>query len=71
MRSVTTLFELSPAQIEEIFALSADLKQKLARGIRESERRGGERCRVLKGDFTRTADDSPTGREFIQLGVVS
>lgn len=36
MRHVLTLFELSTAEIEEIFSRSEDLKAKLARGIREA-----------------------------------
>lgn len=35
MRHVLTLFELSSAEIERVFAISAELKDKLQRGIRE------------------------------------
>ena len=34
-RHVLTLLELSPAEIERILVISADLKHKLAQGIRE------------------------------------
>ena len=35
MRHVLSVLDLSPAEIEKIFALSADLKQKLSAGVRE------------------------------------
>ena len=40
MRHVLTLFELSTEEIKRVFAISADLKSNLQRGVREAVLRG-------------------------------
>ncbi len=54
MKHILTLFELSTADIERIFAISRDLKAKLARGIREPLLPGRAMAMIFEKQSLRT-----------------
>ena len=61
MKHILTLFELSTADIERIFAISKDLKAKLARGIREPLLPGRVLAMIFEKQSLRTRVSFETG----------
>lgn len=61
MKHILTLFELSTADIERIFAISTDLKAKLARGIREPLLPGRVMAMIFEKQSLRTRVSFETG----------
>ena len=61
MKHILTLFELSTADIERIFAISKDLKTKLAQGIREPLLPGRVMAMIFEKQSLRTRVSFQTG----------
>lgn len=61
MKHILTLFELSTADIERIFAISKDLKAKLAQGIREPLLPGRVMAMIFEKQSLRTRVSFETG----------
>src|SRR5690349_382156 len=66
MRNLITVFDLSPGEIESIFAITSDLKAKFARGVREPLLPGRVMALLFEKPSLRTRVSFEAG--MVQLG---